>query len=106
MPTRDEYGRDRFTYIGGIRHRVRLVRTLQPTDGETNGDFQQRMEAIAAQLDQLAKVRSVETEYEWRKGALVECTFIVEHEPYPEFIKIDGRPAGGRGATPRGLRSA
>lgn len=106
MPTDNEYGRDRFLRIGGVRHRTRLVRTVQPKDGETNEEFERRCEAIAAQLDGLAKVRSVETEYEWRRGAIVECTFIVEHEPYPEFVKNDRRPAGGRSGTPRGQRAA
>ena len=103
MPTdKDEFGRDRFIRIKGVRHRTRLVRTLQPKDGDTNASFQERMEAIAGQLEGMSRVRSVETDYEWRNGALVECMFIVEHEPYPEFIKDDPRPAGGRNGTARG----
>lgn len=104
MPS-DDYGYDRFIYINGVRHRTVLARTLKPLDGETNTLFEERMEHIARQLGQLDKVKSVEVEFERQRGAIIQCLLVVTHEPYPEFVLGDTRPAGGR-LTPRGQRAA
>ena len=39
-------------------------------------------------------------------GAIVQCTIDVQHEPYPEFVIEDARPAGGRSGSPRGRQTA
>lgn len=105
MPTDNDYGYDRFVFLKGVRHRTVLARTLVPLDGETNEHFEQRMGHIALQLEQLGKVKSVEVEFERQRGAIVQCLLIVTHEPYPEFVTNDTRPAGGR-LTARGKRAA
>ena len=100
-----DFGYDRFVYIDGVRHRTVLARTLLPLDSETNAHFEERMGHIASQLATLGKVKSVEVQFQRRAGAIVECLVIVTHDPYPEYITGDERPAGGR-PNPRGKKAA
>lgn len=99
------YGHDHFILIDGVRHRTRLVRSLLPALGETNGAFERRMDELAQQARQLAKVVNVSYSLERRNGSIVSCELCIDHEPYPEFIKDDDTPAGGRPGTPRGKRA-
>jgi len=105
MPTDNDYGYDRFIYIDGVRNRRVLARTLLPIEGETNQLFEERMDHVAKQLWRMAKVESVEVEFERVRGAIVQCLLIVTHQPYPEFVSGDTRPAGGR-ANSRSRRAA
>lgn len=94
-----DFGQDRYRYIGGVRHRVGLVRTLLPLARETNSQFETRIEVLVRQLEAMAKVRSVAVDFEIRDGAIVQAVLDVEHDPYVEFIAEDAHPAGGRRAA-------
>lgn len=107
MPQHTEiYGHDRFIIRDGQRLRTRMVRTVQPLDGETNANFERRMDAMAAALGKMEKVQSVELEFERRKNAIVQCTIDVQHVPYRVFVMDDESPAGGRSGGGRGQRAA
>lgn len=97
MPTDNEFGRDRFLYVDGARYRTKLVRTIVPDDGESNSAFEARMESLAQNAQRLAKVRTVELEFERRSGSIVSCTVDISHVPYPDRVTgEDRRVAGGR----------
>jgi len=104
MPTDSEHGRDFYIREGGARLRVRMIRTVEPKATETNADFERRMDMAAAGLERMDGIQRVEYDFEWRRGAIVRCTFDIAHLPRPSPIEDDERPAGGRPGGPRGQR--
>lgn len=105
MQTSNAFGRDRFQYIAGDRYRVASGQTIRPLQGETNSLFEQRMDHIAHEFTKLPDVRSVDLEFEWRHGRIVECLIMISHDPELAPIEPDSRAAGGR-IEPRGKRAA
>lgn len=109
MPDTDEFSVDRYIYRSGQRLRIGFVRTIRPADGETNSDFESRMDGMAADLEQKTGVESVEMTFErGRAGAIVQCVVTVAHTPRVEAVTHgDRRLAGGRPpSTGRGQRGA
>jgi hypothetical protein len=103
-PINRDYGRDCFIRKDGQRLRVRMVRTLEPSEAESNADFERRMDLLAEQLEQMDGFQGIAYEFERRDGAIVLCTLDVQHEPRPVAVVEDPRPAGGRSGNPRGQR--
>lgn len=102
----EEYGHDRFIRMNGKRLRVRMVRTIQPKEVETNAAFERRMEQMIDALEQMSGILRVEYEFERRAGSITQCRIEADHEPREACVLEDSRPAGGRTGTPRSRRAA
>lgn len=100
----DDFGFDHYIWQNGERLRTRIVRSLRPNLRETNGQFEQRMTTMVAQIAQMHGVLNVAFAFEWRSAAIVECIIDVQHTPRAAPITEDARPAGGRAMPPRGKR--
>jgi hypothetical protein len=104
--TPNDYGRDRYSYIGGVRYKVGMLRTIQPKSGETNSQFERRMEGMERELREQHGCTSVSIDFELRGGAIVQAIVDATYPPTPAPIADDDDTvAGGRVTTaPRGGR--
>lgn len=96
--TIEDFGSDGYTYVRGDvqRYQTRRVRTIMPTDSETNELFEQRMHGLALQLLSRPEIFSVSSDIDKVNGSNVKCTMIVVEAPRVAPIAPDTRPAGGR----------
>lgn len=105
MSTPEDFGIDRYSYVNGVRCRVGVLRTIRPADGETNEEFQARIDALAKELFARHGATDVGTDFELAAGGIVQCVLNVSYLPRPEpQIAPDPRPAGGRVIAMRGAR--
>ena len=105
MPTiNHDYGRDFYIWRDGQRLRTRMIRTIEPSEAETNAAFERRIDALAAALQRREGTLGVEYAFERRNGIIVLCTIDVSQEPCPVAVIEDDRLAGGRPDGPRGRR--
>lgn len=103
--TSDDYGRDSYSYLGGMRFRVGRIRTIRPTDGETNGGFQRRINQLAGELIARHGALTIDTDFEIAAGGYTQCLVSYTHAPVAEPEPAeDERPAGGRVVPIRGGR--
>ncbi len=105
MTTIEDFGSDGYTYVRGddTRYQTKRVRTVRPTDAESNALFEQRMHGLALQLLRRPEIFSVSTDVDKVDGSDVLCTITIVEAPRPAPIAPDTRPAGGRLVT-RGRR--
>lgn len=100
------YGQKVYRYIDRQRYLVGLRPTMRPHPGETNSDFEERMERCVEALFRTGAVNVVTT-YELRSDTFVECYFEVELTPELAPVACDHRLAGGNvGRGERGARRA
>ena len=101
MATRFPYGRDRYQYIDGVRHKTASGVSLQPFRHETAELFAQRVDHIARESTKLPDVRSVEVDEIYNQDVLVQCIVLMHHDPIP--APLESSAIGGR-ISPRGRR--
>lgn len=103
--TSNDYGVDRYSYVGGVRCLVGRTRTIRPIAGETNGSFQARIDDLAGELLSRHGVTNLDTVFELAAGGITQCVVTYGFPPKPEpFPATDDRPAGGRVVPIRGGR--
>jgi hypothetical protein len=103
--TSNDFGVDRYSYVGGVRCLVGRTRTIRPMPGETNGGFQARIDTLAAELLARHGVTSLDTAFELAAGGITQCVLTYGCPPRPEPSPADDpRPAGGRVVPMRGGR--
>lgn len=107
MPTStpEDFGVDRYCYIDGVRFKVGMVATIRPFTGETNGDFQRRIDVLAQTLLKSYGATTINTDFEKAAGGFTQCIIDVTYPPRAAAeIADDNRPAGGRVVLIRGGR--
>jgi hypothetical protein len=103
--TPKDFGVDRYSYVDKVRCKVGTVRTIRPIDGETNEDFQRRIDGLARELFERHSATGVQTSFELSAGGITQCVVDVTYPPKPEpEIAPDATPAGGKVIQMRGQR--
>lgn len=106
-PQPDDYRTDRYVYIDGLRYKVGMVCTIRPKDGETNGQFERRMDQLAQVLRDRFGATAMSFELKRAAGGITECLFDVTYPPRAAVeIVDDNTPAGGKVIPIRGGRGS
>lgn len=102
-PKPDDFRTDRYAYIDGLRYKTGMVCTIRPKDGETNGAFERRMDALARALRESYGATAMNLELQRAAGGITQCVFDVTYPPRAAVeIADDDTPAGGRVIPLRG----
>lgn len=104
-PTPEDFSTDRYVYIDGLRYKTGFACTIRPKDGETNGQFERRMDQIAQTLRTSYGATALTIELQRAAGGITQALLDVTYPPRAATeIADDDRPAGGKVIHMRGQR--